>query len=224
VIGPAELLGQDHREEVVRSLSAVGRVVLESQHPDPGHFGEDLMQGNPLLLLPFRHPGIDLVLHERTHHPPELAVLGGEGHVWGLPVAGHRFGASGEGYGSIISPEPVTGPAVSVEGSDMGKFIRRMLMGAAVVWGVKSLQDKRREWSGRSPAEIRQEVVSKLPATMDEEAKQKVADKVVQAVKGNKAATTSPVTATTPPPETPMSTPAGTTPPPPPPAGEEGAT
>lgn len=100
----------------------------------------------------------------------------------------------------------------------MGKFMRRLLMGAAVVWGVKSLQDKRREWSGRSSAEIRQDVVSKLPAAMDEESKQKVADKVVQAVKGDADATTAP---TTPPPETPMTTPSGTTTPPPPPVGQE---
>lgn len=106
----------------------------------------------------------------------------------------------------------------------MGKFIRRLMMGAAVVWGVKSLQDKRREWSGRSSSEIRQEVKSKLPATMDEESKEKVADKVVQAVKGEQAETKTserPAGATTPPPETPMTTPTGSGTPPPPPVGEE---
>lgn len=104
----------------------------------------------------------------------------------------------------------------------MGRFIRRLLMGAAVVWGVKSLQDKRREWSGRPPEEIRREVLSKLPAGMDEQSKEKVADRVVQAVKGDGmgAARTEPVT-TTPPPETPMATSEGSTAPPPPPAGQE---
>lgn len=117
----------------------------------------------------------------------------------------------------MMSPNRSRGP-VGYEGSDMGKFMRRLLLGAAVVWGVKSLQDKRREWSGRPAAEIRQEVVSKLPTTMDEESKQKIADKVVQAVKGDGAEKTTPPT--TPPPETPLSTPAGTPTPPPPPVDE----
>lgn len=87
----------------------------------------------------------------------------------------------------------------------MGRFLRRLLMGAAVVWGVKSFQDKRREWSGRSPEEIRQEVKSKLPSTIDEEQKDKIADKVVETVKGNQTeAPPRPEPVTTPPPETPM--------------------
>lgn len=105
----------------------------------------------------------------------------------------------------------------------MGKFIRRLLMGAAVVWGMKSLQDKRREWSGRPTDEIRRDVKSKLPATMDDEAKDKIADKVVQAVKGEGAVGTSQAT-TTPPPETPMSTTGQTEPPPPPPAASDETT
>jgi hypothetical protein len=55
----------------------------------------------------------------------------------------------------------------------MGKFFRRLLVGAAVVWGIKSLQDKRREWSSRPVEEIRRNVISKLPASMDDESKQK---------------------------------------------------
>ncbi|MFP3916051.1 MAG: hypothetical protein ACLFWM_14320 [Actinomycetota bacterium] len=70
----------------------------------------------------------------------------------------------------------------------MKKLIRRLLLGAAVVWGVKTLQEKRQEWSGRPTEEIRQDVRAKLPATMDEEAKDKVAEKVVQAVKGDQTA------------------------------------
>lgn len=102
----------------------------------------------------------------------------------------------------------------------MGRFIRRLLMGAAMVWGVKSLQDKRREWSGRPAEEIRREVMSKLPAGMDEQSKEKVADRVVQAVKGDGMGRTEGAT-TTPPPETPMATSGGSTTPPPPPAGQE---
>lgn len=120
----------------------------------------------------------------------------------------------------MISPAPGAPAGTNLEGSHMGKFIRRLMMGAAVVWGVKSFQDKRREWSGRSSSEIRQDVKSKLPAGMDEESKDRVADKVVQAVKGD-AASEPPSATTTPPPETPMTTPTGSGTPPPPPAGEE---
>ncbi|MFO7292525.1 MAG: hypothetical protein FWJ92_00780 [Actinomycetes bacterium] len=91
----------------------------------------------------------------------------------------------------------------------MGKFFRRLLVGAAVVWGVKTLQDKRRAWSTRPADEIRRDVMSKLPASMDEESKRKVADKVVQAVKGDSPAqgwkpAASPIGTTTPTPETPL--------------------
>lgn len=93
----------------------------------------------------------------------------------------------------------------------MGKFFRRLLVGAAVVWGIKSLQDKRREWSSRPVEEIRRNVISKLPASMDDDSKQKVADKVVQAVKGDAVPggwqpSSPPSGTTTPPPETPFGT------------------
>lgn len=111
----------------------------------------------------------------------------------------------------------------------MGRFIRRLLMGAAAVWGVKSLQEKRREWSTRSSADIRNEVLSKLPASMDSSSKEKVADKVVQAVKGGDTRetgvpTTPPAGTTTPPPETPLATPGTATPPPPPPPSDPAST
>ncbi|HEX2153498.1 MAG TPA: hypothetical protein VHL52_05945 [Acidimicrobiia bacterium] len=104
----------------------------------------------------------------------------------------------------------------------MGRFIRRMLMGAAMVWGAKALQDKRREWSMRPADEIRRDVMSKLPDTMDSDSKQKVADKVVQAVKGDRTSRnyespTPSSTTATPPPETPVGTPSHASPPPPPP-------
>src|SRR5690606_22924942 len=67
----------------------------------------------------------------------------------------------------------------------MGKFFRRLLVGAAVVWGIKSLQDKRREWSSRPADEIRRNVISRLSDSMGAESKEKVADKVVEAVKGD---------------------------------------
>ncbi|HLT95700.1 MAG TPA: hypothetical protein VK070_02825 [Acidimicrobiia bacterium] len=105
----------------------------------------------------------------------------------------------------------------------MRKFIRRLLLGAAAVWGYKMFQDKRRDWSGRPAEEVRREVMSKLPDGMDAETKQKVADKVVQAVKGSETTSPAPTPSgsTTPPPETPMSTPPSdtqglTTPVPPP--------
>jgi len=94
----------------------------------------------------------------------------------------------------------------------MGKFFRRLLVGAAVVWGIKSLQDKRREWSSRPADEIRRNVISKLPDSMDAESKEKVADKVIQAVKGDAVPrqgwtpSAPPTGTTTPPPETPLGT------------------
>lgn len=94
----------------------------------------------------------------------------------------------------------------------MRKLIRRLLLGAAAVWGIKTFQDKRREWSDRPPEEVRREVMSKLPDGMGAETKEKVADRVVQAVKGQDQSSPppTPTGSTTPLPETPMSTPSDT--------------
>lgn len=66
----------------------------------------------------------------------------------------------------------------------MRKFTRRLLFGAALAAGFKFLQDKRAEWSVRPAADIRQTVVSNLPEGIDGGIKDKIADKVVEAVKG----------------------------------------
>lgn len=71
----------------------------------------------------------------------------------------------------------------------MRKFTRRLLFGAALAAGFKFLQDKRAEWSVRPAADIRQTVVSNLPEGIDGEIKNRIADKVVEAVKGPQAVT-----------------------------------
>jgi hypothetical protein len=86
VIGAGELLGEDHREQVIGPLAAVGGVVLQAQHPEGAHLGEHLVEGNPLVLLPLGNPRIDLLLHEGAHHPAELVVLVGEWHVLSCSV------------------------------------------------------------------------------------------------------------------------------------------
>src|SRR5690606_1811199 len=103
----------------------------------------------------------------------------------------------------------------------MGKLFRRLLLGAGIVWGVKALQDKRREWSTRPATDIRRDVMAKLPDSMDQQSRERVCDKLVEAGKGPGASRSEwkPAGAgtTTPPPGTPLSG-SGTTPPPPPPA------
>lgn len=66
----------------------------------------------------------------------------------------------------------------------MKKLFRRLLFGAALAWGFKMFQDKKTEWSLRPAADIRRDVMSKLPEAMDAETRLKVADKVVETVKG----------------------------------------
>lgn len=66
----------------------------------------------------------------------------------------------------------------------MGKFIKRVLFGAVAAWVVKFLRDKKTEWSMRPSADIRRDVVTNLPSAMDPATREKVADKVVEVVKG----------------------------------------
>lgn len=67
----------------------------------------------------------------------------------------------------------------------MKKLIRRLLLGGAVVWGVKALQQKKAEWATRPSEEIRARVTENLPDAVDDETREKIADKVVEVVKGS---------------------------------------
>lgn len=69
----------------------------------------------------------------------------------------------------------------------MKKFIRRLLLGGALVWAVKALREKKAEWATRPAEEIRARVSENLPETVNEETRQKIADKVVEVVKGPQA-------------------------------------
>lgn len=66
----------------------------------------------------------------------------------------------------------------------MRKLIRRMLMGAAAVWAVKALQVKKAELATHPASEIRQKVTSSLPEAVDPRTRKRIADKVVEVVKG----------------------------------------
>lgn len=71
----------------------------------------------------------------------------------------------------------------------MKKLFRRLMFGAAIAAGFKFLQDKKAEWSVRPAADIRNQVMTNLPDAVDPETKAKIADKVVEAVKGPDAVT-----------------------------------
>ncbi len=66
----------------------------------------------------------------------------------------------------------------------MRKFIRRLLFVGFVVWVTKTVQERKRQWSTRPAADIRRDVVTNLPAGIDPDTREKIADKVVRAVKG----------------------------------------
>jgi hypothetical protein len=66
----------------------------------------------------------------------------------------------------------------------MRKLFRLAVFGAAVAWGAKALERTRQDWSTRPAAEIRHKVTSKLPASVDPETREKIADKVIEKVKG----------------------------------------
>jgi hypothetical protein len=66
----------------------------------------------------------------------------------------------------------------------MKKLIRRLLLGGALVWAVKTLGEKKAEGATRPAEEIRARVRENLPEAVNEETRQKIADKVVEVVKG----------------------------------------
>ncbi len=66
----------------------------------------------------------------------------------------------------------------------MKKLFRLAMFGAAVAWAAKALERTRQDWSTRPAAEIRHKVTSNLPASVDPETREKIADKVIEKVKG----------------------------------------
>lgn len=72
----------------------------------------------------------------------------------------------------------------------MRRFIRRLMFIGFVVWVTKTIQDRKRQWSTRPAADIRQDVLTNLPSGIDPDTREKIADKVVRAVKGPAGADT----------------------------------
>ncbi len=66
----------------------------------------------------------------------------------------------------------------------MRKFIRRLMFIGFVVWITKTIQDRKAQWSTRPAADIRRDVLTNLPSGIDPDTREKIADKVVKAVKG----------------------------------------
>lgn len=66
----------------------------------------------------------------------------------------------------------------------MRKFIRRLMLIGFVAWVTKTIQERKRQWSTRPAADIRRDVLANLPTGIDPETREKIADKVVKAVKG----------------------------------------
>lgn len=58
MIHPAEFLGKDQREEVIRSLSAVFGVVFQADESELGHIGNHLVQRHHLLAFPLVDAGL----------------------------------------------------------------------------------------------------------------------------------------------------------------------
>lgn len=71
----------------------------------------------------------------------------------------------------------------------MRKFLRRLFLFGLIGWLARSLQEKKRQWATRPAADIRRDVVASLPSAVDPETKEKIADTVVKAVKGNQGVT-----------------------------------
>lgn len=66
----------------------------------------------------------------------------------------------------------------------MRKFIRRLMFIGFVVWVTKTIQERKAQWSTRPAADIRRDVLTNLPSGIDPDTREKIADKVVKAVKG----------------------------------------
>lgn len=66
----------------------------------------------------------------------------------------------------------------------MRKLFRLAVVGAGIAWAAKALERTRQDWSTRPAAEIRHKVTSRLPASVDPETREKIADKVIEKVKG----------------------------------------
>lgn len=66
----------------------------------------------------------------------------------------------------------------------MRKFIRRLMFIGFVVWVTKTIQERKAQWSTRPAADIRRDVLTNLPSGIDPDTREKIAEKVVKAVKG----------------------------------------
>ncbi|SLI42112.1 Uncharacterised protein [Mycobacteroides abscessus subsp. abscessus] len=80
VIHPAEFLGKDQREEVIRSLSAVFGVVFQADESELGHIGDHLVQRHHLLAFPLIDAGVDLFLDVPADSAAKVVVFGRERH------------------------------------------------------------------------------------------------------------------------------------------------
>lgn len=67
----------------------------------------------------------------------------------------------------------------------MKKLFRTVILGAAAAWAVKLFDRKKQEWSMRPAADIRRTVTQNLPDSVSPSTREKIADKVVTAVKGD---------------------------------------
>ena len=100
-VAAPDLLGEHHREQVVRAPAAVRGVVLEAQEAEVAELREQLVRRHPPVALPPVDVRVDLPLDERPHRLAErLVLLGERDHLRppsGRAAAGQPSGSSRRG-------------------------------------------------------------------------------------------------------------------------------